>query len=108
MTAYQLVLPLGHKLLPHVQREEEGPAPTILDLFTTASIVYGSPGVVGKATDCFAVLGPDEHEGVLLVVALLVEGLGAEAVLGGPKQSLHLLYFFLFQDSVEYFSILTL
>ena len=26
VTAYQVVVPLGHKLLPHVQREEEGPA----------------------------------------------------------------------------------
>ena len=78
VTAYQAVILLGHKLLPHVQREEEGPAPAVVDVL---SIAVGCPGVVGVAADGFPELGADEHEGVLLVVALLVEGLGAEAVL---------------------------
>ena len=47
---------------------------------------------MGVAADGLAELGADEHEGVLLVVALLVEGLGSEAVLGGPEQQLRPLH----------------
>ena len=36
VTVYQAVILLGHKLLPHVQREEEGPAPAILNPLSTA------------------------------------------------------------------------
>ena len=36
VTAYQFAIPLGHKLLPHVQREEEGPAPAVVDGLPTA------------------------------------------------------------------------
>ena len=34
VTVKQLIIPLGHKLLPHVQREDEGPAPAVLDIIT--------------------------------------------------------------------------
>ena len=61
---------------------------------------------MGVAADGLPELGADEHEGVLLVVALLVEGPRAEAVLGGPEKQLRLLYILLFQDSAEYFSLL--
>ena len=33
-TEKQLVVPLGHKLLPHVQREDECPALAVLDVLT--------------------------------------------------------------------------
>ena len=47
---------------------------------------------MGVAADGFPELGADEHEGVLLVVALLVESHGAEVMLGGPEQPLHPLH----------------
>ena len=33
-TVNQVIIPLGHKLLPHVQREDEGPAPAVDDVLT--------------------------------------------------------------------------
>ena len=63
---------------------------------------------MGVAADGFSELGADEHEGVLPVVALLVEGLGAETVLGGPEQPLHPLYLLLLTEDLAKEEVLVL
>ena len=55
---------------------------------------------MGVAAYCFSELSADEHEGVFLVVALLVEGLSAEVVFGGPEQPFHPFYFHCFVEDV--------
>ena len=48
----------------------------------------GQPGVVCETPDCFAKLGAHQHQGVDLVVALLMEGGRLEAVLRGSEELL--------------------
>ena len=49
----------------------------------------GQPGVVREAADGLAELGAHQHQGVALVVALLVEGGRFEAVLRGSEEFLN-------------------
>ena len=95
-----MIIPLGHKFLPHVQREEEGSTSFVSHPIT---IVVWCPGVVGVAADGLAELGADKHQGVLFVVTSLMEGSYTEIVLWGSKQPFHPLQFIWFVEKrIEY------
>ena len=77
MVVDEVVVALGNELLLHVHREDEGPPPRVVGV----PCIPGQPGVVREAADGLAELGAHQHQGVALVVALLVEGSRPEAVL---------------------------
>ena len=85
MVVDKIVVALGDKFLPHVNREDEGPPPSVVGVPWTPR----QPGVVGEAADCLAELGAHQDQGVTYVVALLVEGGGPEPVFGCPEESLN-------------------
>ena len=64
-----------------VELQQEGPPPSIVDK-TTCHLV---PLVVGEAGDGLAELGADDGEGVLEVVAVLVESSNLEVMLRGSE-----------------------
>ena len=78
-----IVVALGNELLPHVHRKDEGPSSGVV------SMAYPRhPGDVCEAADGLAELGAYQHQGVALVVALIVEGSCTKAVLGCPVELL--------------------
>ena len=84
MVIDKVVVALGNELLLHVHREDEGPPPRVLG----EPCIPGQPGVVREAADGLAELGAHQHQGVDLVVALLMEGGRLEAVLRGSEELL--------------------
>ena len=77
MVVDKIVVTLGNELLLHVHREDEGLPPRVVGV----PWVPGQPGVVRESPDGLAELGAYQHQGVVNVVALLVEGVRLEAVL---------------------------
>ena len=86
VTEYQLIVPLGDELLPHVQGKYEGIA---VDIVEPSAVNTRVPGVVGVASDCFSKFGVEENQSVVFIVAFLMEGSHTKVVLGCSVQSLN-------------------
>jgi hypothetical protein len=74
---YQIIDFLRHVLLSTVEGKQKSLFALILDVVLVGCV----PLILCEATDSFAELGLDQHEGVLEVVAPLVEGCCFEVVL---------------------------
>ena len=85
MIADKAAVALGDKLLPHVHRKHEGPPPRVVGV----PWFPGQPGVVREAPDGLAELGAHQHQGVVNVVAFLVERSRTETVFWGSEEFLN-------------------
>ena len=84
VTENQLVVPLGHELLPHVQGKYEGIA---IDIVEPSAVNARVPGVMGIATDGLSKFRMEENQSIVSIVAFLMEGTHTKVVLGCSVQS---------------------
>ena len=62
---------------------------------------------MGISTDCFTKVSTDKDEGILFIIAFLMEGSRTEVVLGCSEQSFYLCYFSgLTNNIIEKFNML--